>query len=110
MGSPSTTEVRLYKSVAAYQSESLDYIIPNGQILSFIEIGINATPGVADTHVQIIWDPSGANENILSGYGDSVQKCTLQKSGDGSKVIRILLTNNDSNSRFLGGYFIGEVS
>lgn len=100
-------EVRYYTNVSAASSSNSDYTIPNGKIFEFTHLGTDTNP-TGTSAVEIIWDPSGDNEKIIYSVTSTVQSCTKQFTGDGTKVLRIKLTNNDSVSRTFGGFFIGH--
>lgn len=100
-------EQRYYKSVASLETDQQDYTIANGEILNLREIGGNGN-GANTTRVEIIWDPDGENTLIFATNGSIAQSTILQFMGDGSKVLRIKLINNDVSSRTIGGYYVGE--
>lgn len=103
-----TKENRFYKLVNLLTTDQQDYIIPNGKIFLLEELGLNCN-GNFNTRVDIVWDPNGINLILLSSTGNSTQKSQTQLIGDGSKILRIILTNNDSVNRILGGYNLGTV-
>lgn len=102
-------EQRNYRSVSGVSSNNLDYVPANGETVYLSEIGGNAS-GTGGTSIQVIWDPNGANEIIFVTRGDSIQKTFKQFTGDGSKILRVRLINNDITSAVIGGYVIGETS
>lgn len=102
-------EQRHYQSVGASSSSNLDYVVPDGDSLTIKEMGGD---GVfeANSYVQLIWDPAGENKILLSTAGSAVQSSNYQVTGNGTKVLRIRLVNNNAlEARQLGGYFIGLV-
>lgn len=99
-------EKRFYKSIAASSSDFFDYVIPNGALLELKELGGSGID--PNAIVQIIFDPAVVNQILLSTIYDSTQSSTLAFTGDGVKALRIFLDNQDSNSHFMGGYFIGD--
>lgn len=109
---PIRVESRLYQSVAGLDEANLDYVIPNGNILYLIEMGGDAG-GMNENTVssRIIWDPTGGgvNEIIFNTYGNTSQTTVKTFTGNGTKVLRILLTNNAVSPRVMGAYFIGDL-
>jgi len=101
-------EKRLYKTVAADDTEQLDYTVTNGKTLSISEFAGNAATST-DVKVEIIWDPAGTPDILLSTHNDAQpQKTTKTFSGNGSKVMRVLLTNDSSTAETIGAYWIGD--
>lgn len=100
---------RYYLNVAANTSESLDYTPANNQIFIVNRAGCDSASN-PDTNVSIIWDPGGAQQEIiLSSYRDAMhENINKQFTGDGTRVLRILLTNDQSESGYLGGFVQGE--
>ena len=103
-----TVERRFYKLVSSNSSEVDDYILANGDTLEISDVGGNA--GLSeDSVIQIIWNPGGADEEIiLATHGDASQEIFSKSfAGDGTKKLRIKLTNDKSVSDYIGGYWIG---
>lgn len=99
-------ERRFYKMMSAASSENDDYVIASGVILDIREVGGNAA-AVASTEVSIIWDPAGANEILMSTHGDALQSIQKSVTGDGSKILRIRLVNDQLSSDTLGAFWRG---
>ena len=100
-------ETRKYGSVAAYSSVTEDYTVTNAKELSLHEMGADAVNS-ADIKVEIFWDAAGANTLLFVTHGSNVER-TLQKlTGNGTKVLRIKLTNDSAQSESIGGYWIGN--
>ena len=102
-------EKRLYKLVAANTEESLDYVPANGEIF-YPEIMGGDAPMDGQSKVVISWDADGAEEILFCTYESSRSESSSDLLGNGSKVFRILLVNNTSESKELGGYVIGQNS
>jgi len=98
---------RLYQEVAASTTVTQDYVVPNGSVMTLMEIGGSASPPALDTHIEIIWDPAGTNKLLIATYSDAVQMTLQQFTGNGTKVMRIKLVNTDLTAKFLGAYFVG---
>lgn len=99
---------RKYQSVAANTVVNYDYTPPSGEVIEFTEIGGNAT-NEPYVNVCIIWDPGGAQEEILmSCYQDATQKVVRGFTGDGTRKLRIKLDNQTLNTKVIGGYVIGD--
>lgn len=101
--------IKKYLSVSDSSTENYDYVIPNGKRLIIDEAGGNSSPSEINIHFEIIWDPSGTNELILSSYGDTTQKRNDEYVGDGIKFIRIKLINTSNTSRYMGAYLLGRL-
>ena len=100
---------RLYKSVAASSSEDIDYTPADGQEFVVVNAGADSA-NMQDSNACIVWDPGGAEQEIiLSTYSDAKQE-NISKifTGDGTKVLRILLTNDLSEATYIGGFWQGE--
>jgi hypothetical protein len=101
---------RMYKNVAASSSENLDWTPANGQQFVIIRAGADSS-STPDTNVCIVWDPGGGSQEIiLSTYRDAAHE-NINKTftGDGSKVLRIMLVNDLTETSYLGGYVQGEL-
>lgn len=102
-------EKREYHSVPASESLGYDYVVPDGKILYLETLGANSASGT-NTSVQVIWDPDGENDILMVDYNSIVQQTSVQLLGDGVKVLRILLINNNANAdETMGGYFLGSL-
>lgn len=100
-------EKRLYKTVSSYSSETIDYTVGSSKTLAILEMGGDAVFD-RDIKVEIIWDATGTPEKIFATHGSTLQKSLLELSGDGTKKIRIKLTNDSSSSETIGGFWIGQ--
>lgn len=100
-------EGRLFTQVGSYSNETYDYTVPNGAILRLDEIGGSA--GMSnELKIEVIWDALGAPEIISATHGCINNQHTLKEfTGDGSKILRIKLTNDTSSSETIGAYWIG---
>ena len=98
-------EFRKYESIESLSSVNRDYTIPSGKQLILREIGGNGFG--AGTSVSIVWDPDGDHEIILVTEGDCMQSSSKAMTGDGSRVVRITLSNQTLATKDLGAYFIG---
>lgn len=99
-------EHRFYKEVASGSAESSDYTIPDDTIVTIYEVGAS---GNQSGIVSIVFDPGGGSEQaIIATSSESSQGSDQSFSGNGKKI-RITLTNNDTISRYMGGYvLLGE--
>src|SRR3990172_6126356 len=91
---------RKYQVVNGNTTVNSDHIIPNGKTLYISEFGGNAVQK-DNVMVKIIFDPSGSNETLVSTTGDTVQNSNRSFLGDGVKIMRISLINNDVVSHTL---------
>lgn len=99
-------ERRYYQSVNLSSSLNDDYVIPADMILDLRQVGGNAS-ALNTTEVAIIWDPTGTNEYLLTTHGDANQEISRSLTGDGSKVLRIRLTNDQLTGDRMGGFWKG---
>lgn len=101
-------EHRQYKSVSALTTDNTDYTVPDGTTFIVTSLGGNSPTAASLTNMQIIWDPAGANQMLFGTYSAGFQ-CFLNLTfvGDGSKVMRIKLVNNDVSARIIGGFIAG---
>ena len=101
--------LRLYKLVAASSSDSLDYTPADGESLVVVNAG-GSSCNSPDSNVCVVWDPGGGQQEIiLSTYRDTKQQ-DIGKifTGDGTRVLRILITNDLAEAAYLGGYVQAE--
>lgn len=95
-------EKRFYQAIAATGSANLEYVPESGEKIHLCEIGGNAARDI-DVKVEIFWN----DILLLSTHGDTTQRSCLELIGDGSKILKILLTNNSDQSETIGGYILG---
>ena len=100
---------RFYKNVDSSSSESLDYTPANGEKFVVMRAGGNSADN-PDTNICIVFDPGGASQEIIfSTYHDSIhENINKEFTGDGVKVLRIILTNDLTESSYLGGFVQAE--
>lgn len=92
-----------FSLVAAYSTESQDYVIPDGK-----QFVIGTCYGEAanspETEVAVIYDPLGVNQVVFATHGSSTNSFVkFPVIGDGIKMIRILLINSGLTQIRLGG-------
>jgi hypothetical protein len=102
-------EKRIYKAVAAYSEQTLDYVPANGELLYPETLGGDA-PLDSNARVVISWDPAGAEKILFCTYASSECESQQELSGDGTKIFRIRLINNTSDTKEMGGYMLGQNS
>lgn len=91
-----------YKEVDNNTEDSDEYVIPNGDTweVTFWNGSANA---YRETHVCIIWDYAGAEEEIIAiTYNSEKRYINRAFIGDGSKKLAIVLVNDSPNSERLG--------
>ena len=99
---------RLYKQVGANSSESLDYVPADGEILLIANMGISSSSS-PETVGCVAWDADGTPDILISSYSEIVhQSVYRQITGDGTKILRITLTNDLSEPVYMGGFWQGE--
>lgn len=104
-------EHRFYKLVSAMNTQNSDYIIPNGCILVLNSLGGNSPTTSSLSYMTIIWDPTGENTMLFGTYSAGFQQSSVTLFGDGNKILRISLVNNELlASRVMGGYILGALS
>lgn len=102
-------ERRLYTSVSGSDTEQLDYVPANGAELQLREMGGDSSRSI-DIKCEIIWDVGGTPEKLFCTHGDVPFQRTLRKlTGDGSKILRVLLTNDSEQTETLGAFWIGDI-
>ena len=96
---------RFYKVVAASSSETDDYVPANGENVFLVNAGLSSSTA-PQTSTCIIWDADGTPEVVVSSYGE-VSQDNINKTfvGDGVKVMRICLTNDLTESTYMGGFW-----
>jgi len=99
---------RYYANVSAASNSTNDYTIPNGDRLVITKIIGNASASCC-AKCELIWDATGTPEILMSTHGDTLHefKDGLELIGDGSKVLRIKLTNDSDTSETMGVYYEG---
>lgn len=100
---------RHYKSVSASSSDTNEYVIPNGRTLSLVEFGGNAAAS-PDTSVTVkYWDGS-THTIVFATHGDDSQiAVNLDYVGNGTRSIKIVLTNDQAQDDYLGAWWTGNL-
>ena len=101
-------EKSLYKDVAAYTTETEEYVVPNNTRL---EIGrfVASASYLADTCICLVWDYGGTGEEILRSCNGVIDlEVDHVLIGDNSKILAIVLENNTGSARTLGGSWEGN--
>ena len=101
---------RHYKNVAASTSETYDYVPADGEIVTLINIGVSSSTAPA-TVCCIAWDPTGTPNILISSYAEADQQgVDIVLTGDGVKILRMTLTNDLTESAFLGAFWQGVIA
>jgi hypothetical protein len=100
---------RFYKLVSASTSETLDYTPANNEKIVIVNAGGDCS-NTPDTNICIVWDPGGAQQEIiLSTYRDAKhENIGKEFTGDGTRVLRINLVNDLGEATYLGGFVQAE--
>jgi hypothetical protein len=102
---------RLYQSVASSSSETSDFVVANGKVLTVYTVGGDAGAS-PDTVVEVTWDPGGGEEQCLfithGSASHDLRNQGLKFNGDGSKKIRITITNDQTEADSLGAFWEGR--
>ena len=98
---------RFYTQVGANTTENDDYVPADGETIFLVNLGCSASSAPEDL-VCILWDATGTPEVLISSYGEVVHN-DVNKTivGDGTKILRICLTNDLSEPTHLGGFWQG---
>ena len=64
---------------------------------------------VLSTEVTITWNPAGTPDIIFMTHGDADHKCNKSFVGNGVKVLRIKLVNDQIVTDVLGGFWKGDL-
>ena len=101
---------RFYRNVSASTTETSDYTPANGEKILVIRAGANCAD-TPDTNICIVWDPGGAQQEIImSCYRDvNHEDIAKEYTGDGTRVLRIQLVNDTAESSYMGGYVQAEI-
>jgi len=102
-----TFEKRLVKAVSSYSSEYLDYIPANGKVITFSEFGGTA-PNDNNIKSEIIWDVSGTPELLFATHGPATQHSVKQITGNGTKILRLKIVNETSQTETCSVYFLAK--
>ena len=63
-----------------------------------------------ETTACIAWDAAGTPDIIISTYGDAINNNLHEEfTGDGTKILRINLSNDHTESVYIGGYWEGQL-
>lgn len=100
---------RIYKQVDDNSSENLDYVPAAGETLHMLS-GSGHAGTSPDTVSCLIWDPGGAQEEIIfCTHGDTSENLEgLSYEGDGTRIMRIRLTNDQQVADLLGANWIAR--
>lgn len=92
-----------YSEVPSSTIENIDHVIPDGETYEFIRF-YGSSSASPETLVCVTFDPGGGSEVILfATHGDGELKNNKSEvTGDGTKVIRISLRNDQTESDWLG--------
>ena len=101
--------LRLYKLVSASSQETSDYTPANGEEIVVVNAGGDSSD-TPDSAVCVVWDPGGAQQEILlTTYRDAKhQNISKIFTGDGTRVLRVQLTNDLAEATYMGGFVQGE--
>lgn len=92
-----------YSSVASLGESVDDTVIPNSETWEVTKF-IGSAAYVDDTTASLYWDHTGAGETLLATtHGDAAIPLFTQLTGDGTKKLTIVLTNDTAAARKLGG-------
>ena len=94
-----------YKTVDSLTEDADSIVIPNGEIWR-ISNWKGSANGNGNTHVCLIWDYEGSNEEIIAlTYWSDSSEIGILLEGDGSKKLAIVLRNDSLNNERLGAQY-----
>ena len=100
---------KLAKLVAAESSETLNYVVPDGQKIVFVSF-IGSAAYKDSIKVEIIWNEEGTPELLFCTHGDiTCPGDETEYVGDGVKTIKIKLTNASLQSETIMGRWEGNL-
>ena len=98
----------LFASVASYDEETSETVVPNGETW-IVRAFAGSASRLDDNVASLVWDYGGAGETILAAtHGDAVIHLAETITGDGSKILAIVLTNDTGAARVMGGQWQAE--
>jgi hypothetical protein len=93
----------LFCEVAALDEEASDVIVPSGETWEITRF-VGSAAYLPDTTASLVWDRAGTPEILYSTHGDGTfTDSTKHVTGDGAKVLSIVLTNDSATSQMMGG-------
>lgn len=92
-----------YRDVAAYDSEQSDTIVPDG-VTWEVERFIGNGAYLDDTAAELWWDKGGSEEALLAAtHGDAEIPIETKVTGNGTRALSIVLTNDTPSAHTIGG-------
>lgn len=96
---------RLYESVAANSETAHDTVIPAGDTWNVLRVIANGAY-MDDTLVALWWDKGGSEEELLAAaHGDALIPVGRKLTGNGSRKLSIVLSNDTSSAHVMGGHW-----
>ena len=84
-----------------------EYTVPNGKTVRIHTLG-GSGGCCTDTKIEIYWDTTCIfathRDFERCGHNKAIEECV----GNGTKKIKLLVTNDSSNDETMGGYFYGD--
>ena len=96
-----------YADVAALSMVAKDTTVPNGETWE-INLFQGSAAYLDGTDVCLIWDPAGADVILACTHGDTRSSLFKKVTGDGTKVLRIELTNDTDTPYIMGAAWEGQ--
>lgn len=94
---------RFYKDVAAYDDAQSDTVVPDGETWEVVRFHGNGAY-LDDTAAELWWDKGGSEEALLAAtHGDADMLVEAMVTGNGTRKLSIILTNDTSSAHVLGG-------
>jgi len=95
-----------YDNVSGSTTVDEDIIIPAGKTWNILGVSMTA-PGLTKARVYLVWNPAGPGGTLEKIYEAALHDkysapVNLSFKGNGARVLRISLVNNDTPSHFLG--------
>jgi hypothetical protein len=93
-------DTRLYKAVSSSSTETDEYTPGTNVKVYITEVGGNACYS-PDVKVEVKF----GTDVLFVTHGDSIQNINQTVTGDNSKKLAILLTNDTDQTETIGGYY-----
>jgi len=94
-----------YKTVEPGTIDTDQVVIPSGETWEMRNWILSASP-VKDTEVSVCFDYGEASEMVLAMTHSTLSHDRIKEvTGDGVKILAIILKNNNTDSVFLGAEF-----
>lgn len=98
-----------FAEVATLTTDTDEWVVPTGEVWRIRSFQGSAAY-VEDTSAQLVWDYGVTDVLIRSTHGDAAFGLDFEITGDGAKILAIVLDNQSANSQALGGSYEAKKS